>query len=109
MALQNKVIPDALHSVFAGMEREATDKLRQFHAEIAPPSSPSMVLFKDGKIVAMFPRSEIEGRHPQDLAADLVQAFNAHCAKPGPSIPPEAFAKLTNVQSCGSQIPRMPG
>jgi len=108
LALQNKSIPDALYSVFAGMEREATDKLRQYHAEIAPPSSPSMVLFKDGKIVAMFPRSEIEGRPPQELAADLAEAFNAHCAKPGPSIPPAEFAKLKNVQACGSQIPRMP-
>ncbi len=106
LALQNKVIPDALFSVFAGMEREATDKLRQYHAEVAAPSSPSMVLFKDGKIVAMFPRSEIEGRVAPELAADLVAAFDAHCSKPGPSIPPDQFAKLKNVQACGSGIPR---
>ena len=106
LALQNKVIPDALFSVFAGMEREATDKLRQFHADVAAPSSPSMVLFKDGKIAAMFPRSEIEGRTAPELAGDLVAAFNAHCSKPGPSIPADQFAKLKNVQACGSGIPR---
>ncbi len=106
LALQNKVIPDALFSVFAGMEREATDKLRGYHADVAAPSSPSMVLFKDGKIAAMFPRSEIEGRTAPELAGDLVAAFNAHCSKPGPSIPAEQFAKLKNVQACGSGIPR---
>lgn len=106
LALQNKVIPDGLFSVFAGMEREATDTLRRYHAEVAAPSSPSMVLFKDGKIVAMFPRSEIEGRVAPELAADLVAAFDAHCSKPGPSIPPAEFAKLKNVQACGSGIPR---
>ena len=106
-ALQNKVIPDQILSVFAGMEKEATDRLRQLHRDAAPPSSPSMVLFKDGKVVAMIPRSSIEGRYPQDLAADLVKAFDAHCVKAGPSIPPEKFAKLGYAKACGSSIPRM--
>ena len=106
-ALQNKVIPDQIFSVFAGMEKEATDKLRQHHRDAAAPSSPSMVLFKDGKVVAMFPRSAIEGRYPQDLAADLVDAFNKHCTKSGPSIPADQFAKLSHAKVCGSSIPRM--
>jgi hypothetical protein len=59
-------------------------------------------------VVAMFPRSSIEGRYAPEVAADLVAAFNAHCSKPGPSIPPEQFAKLKNVQACGSGIPKMP-
>jgi putative YphP/YqiW family bacilliredoxin len=106
-ALQNKVIPDQIYSVFAGMEKEATDKLRQYHREAAAPSSPSMVLFKDGKVVAMFPRSSIEGRYPQDLAGDLVDAFNKHCTKAGPSIPAAEFSKLSHAKVCGSSIPRM--
>lgn len=106
-ALQNKVIPDQIYSVFAGMEKEATDRVRQLHRDLAAPSSPSMVLFKDGKVVAMFPRSSIEGRYPQDLAADLVEAFNKHCTKSGPSIPAEQFAKLSHAKACGSSIPRM--
>ena len=106
LALQNKVIPDNLTTVFAGMEREAVNKVREYHAAAAPPSSPSIVLFKDGQVAAMFGRDRIEGRTAPEIAADLVDAFNAHCSKPGPSIPPEQFAKLSHVQACGSSIPR---
>jgi len=101
LALQNKVIPDNLVTVFAGMEREAVDKVRQYHATAAPPSSPAIVLFKDGQVAEMFGRDRIEGRTAPEIAADLVEAFNRHCAKPGPSIPPEQFAKLSHVQACG--------
>jgi putative YphP/YqiW family bacilliredoxin len=107
LALQNKVIPDQLTAVFAGMEREAVEKVRQYHAAVAPPSSPSIVLFRDGAVAEMFGRDRIEGRSAPEIAADLTAAFNRHCSKPGPSIPPEQFAKLTNVQACGSSIPRM--
>jgi putative YphP/YqiW family bacilliredoxin len=106
LALQNKVIPDTLVTVFAGMERDAVNKVREFHAAAAPPSSPSIVLFKDGQVAAMFGRDRIEGRTAPEIAADLVEAFNQHCSKPGPSIPPEQFAKLSHVQACGSSIPR---
>ena len=106
-SLQNKVIPDQIVSVFAGMEKEATDALRGHHRDAAAPSSPSIVLFKDGKVVAMFPRASLEGRYPQEIAAELVKTFNAHCSKPGPSIPAEQFAKLSHAKACGSSIPRM--
>lgn len=108
MALQNRVIPDRLVTVFAGMEREAVERVRQYHRDAAPPSSPSMVLFKDGRVAAMVPRSDIEGRSPEELAARLVAAFNEHCARPGPSIPPEDFARLRYGRTCGSSIPRAP-
>lgn len=106
LALQNKVIPDNLVTVFAGMEREAVNKVREYHAAAAPPSSPSIVIFKDGQVAEMFGRDRIEGRTAPEIAADLVDAFNRHCSKPGPSIPPEQFAKLSHVQACGSSIPR---
>ena len=105
-ALQNKVIPDRIVTVFAGMERDAVEKVRELHRDVAGPSSPCMVLFKDGKVAKMIERSSIEGRYPQDLAQDLVAAFNEHCAKPGPSIPPEKFAELSYAKACGSSIPR---
>jgi putative YphP/YqiW family bacilliredoxin len=108
LALQNRVIPDQLVTAFAGMEREAVERVRQLHAEVAPPSSPSIVLFKDGKVAAMIERHDIEGRSPQEIAAALVSVFNQHCTRPGPSIPPEQFAQLRHVQACGSGIPRMP-
>ena len=107
LALQNKVIPDQLFTVFAGMERAAVARVRARHREAAAPSSPSIALFKDGKIVAMMPRSDIEGRTAQELAGELVAAFNAHCARPGPSIPADRFSKLRHIQACGSSIPRM--
>lgn len=106
IALQNKLIPDQLVAVFAGMERDAVNKVREHHATAAPPSSPSIVLFKDGQVAEMFGRERIEQRSAQDVAADLVEAFNRHCSKSGPSIPPEQFAKLSHVQACGSSIPR---
>ena len=109
MALQNRVIPDRLVTVFAGMEREAVDRVRQLHAEAAPPSSPSMVLFKDGEVAAMIPRSEIEGRSPQEIAQGLVGIFEQFCSRKGPSIPPEKFAQLSHIKMCGSQIPRFGG
>jgi len=107
-ALQNRVIPDRLVTVFAGMEREAVERVRWHHREAAPPSSPSMVLFKDGRVAAMIERSDIEGRAPEELAARLVALFNQHCARPGPSIPPEEFARLSHGRTCGSSIPRAP-
>ena len=106
LALQNAVIPDRLYTVFAGMERDAVDRVRFFHKDAAAPSSPSMVLFKDGQVVAMVPRSSIEGRYPQDLARDLASAFDQHCSKSGPSIPNESFKKLEFAKMCGSSIPR---
>ena len=106
MALQNKLIPDNLTTVFAGMERDAVNKVREHHAAVAPPSSPSIVLFKDGQVAEMFGRDRIEGRQAPEIAADLVEAFNKHCSKSGPSIPPDQYAKLNFVQACGSNIPR---
>jgi len=60
LALQHTVIPDRLVTVFAGMEHDAVDRVRALHAGY-PPSSPSMVLFKDGTVVAMVERRMIEG------------------------------------------------
>jgi len=106
LSLQNAVIPDRIYTVFAGMERDAVERVRSYHASAAAPSSPSMVLFKDGQVVTMVPRSSIEGRYPQDLARDLAAAYDQHCSKPGPSIPNESFKKLEFAKVCGSSIPR---
>ena len=107
IALQHKTIPDHLVTVFAGMERDAVDRVRSHHAEIAPPSSPSMVLFKEGKCLGVVHRHDIEGRSAQQLAEGLTQLFDQHATKAGPSIPPEKFSQLTHIKACGSQIPRV--
>jgi putative YphP/YqiW family bacilliredoxin len=78
-ALRHGVRPDRVVTVFAGQDREATERARGYFTGHAP-SSPSMALLKDGAVVAMLPRHAIEGRASHDIAADLVRAFDAHCA-----------------------------
>lgn len=77
-AVQNGKRPDKLVTVFAGMEKEAVDKARSFMMPY-PPSSPSMALFKDGKLVHMIERHHIEGRPAQMIADSLIGAFEQFC------------------------------
>ena len=105
MALQHHVIPDRLITVFAGMEHDAVERVRALHAGY-PPSSPSLVLLRDGKLIAMLERRMIEEKTAEQIAADLVQLFTRHCSRPGPSIPAREFAKLEFAQVCGTSIPR---
>lgn len=70
--------PDKFVTVFAGMEREAVDKARA-HMLPFPPSSPSIALFKDGKLVHMIERHQIEGRPAQMIADNLNRAFDQYC------------------------------
>ncbi len=107
LALQHSVIPDALVTAFAGMEREAVEHVRQLHAAAAPPSSPSIVLFAGGKTAAIIERRHIEGRTPDQVAQLLVEVFDRFCSRPGPSIPRDQFVKLRHAQMCGSSIPRL--
>ena len=102
-ALQNAIIPDAITTVFAGVDRDATARVRQYITNY-PASSPSIALFKDGEVVYMMERQGIEGKGPDQIAEELAGAFNQYCSKPGPSIPSEDFANLRFVQVCGSQL-----
>lgn len=78
--LQNDLRPDRVVTVFAGMDREATEKARSyFHG--FPPSSPQFALVKDGTVVHMVERHHIEGRSPEMIAENLKDAINEHCAK----------------------------
>lgn len=104
LALQNSKIPDHLYTVFAGVDREATDKARGYMAEV-PPSSPSVALFKDGKLVYMLERRHIEGNMPQTIAQHLAAAFDQVCSRKGPSVPEETFNKIYGGNydpQCGS-------
>jgi putative YphP/YqiW family bacilliredoxin len=78
MSLMNKKKPANLFTVFAGMEAEAVAKAREFFAPYRP-SSPQIALLKDGKLVKMIQRQDIEGRQPADVAKSLVEAFDQHC------------------------------
>ncbi|HET9452889.1 MAG TPA: BrxA/BrxB family bacilliredoxin [Gemmatimonadaceae bacterium] len=79
MALEAaKAKPDHLTTVFAGQDRDATEKARGYFTGY-PPSSPSIALLKDGELVYMLERWQIEGRPPAEIARDLQEAFEKYC------------------------------
>ncbi len=78
LALSHTKTPDNITTVFAGQDAEATARARSF-IQGFPPSSPSIALFKDGELVFMLPRHQIEGRFPEQIAQDLIDAFDKFC------------------------------
>jgi putative YphP/YqiW family bacilliredoxin len=81
MALESDVRPDKMITVFAGNDREATQRAREYFVGFRP-SSPAIALMKDGQVVKMLERWQIEGRHAHDVAAELTAAFEQYCQKP---------------------------
>jgi putative YphP/YqiW family bacilliredoxin len=78
IALQNEVKPDKVATVFAGADIEATERARSYFTGYGP-SSPSIALLRDGELVYMLERYQIEGRDAQQIAGELTQAFNKYC------------------------------
>jgi putative YphP/YqiW family bacilliredoxin len=107
-ALQSTVIPDHLATVFAGVDREATERARERMPEIAP-SSPSVSLFKDGKLVYALERRHIERMGVDEIAGELINAFRQHCSRTGPSVTAEVYNTVVHARQCGSQIPTFRG
>jgi putative YphP/YqiW family bacilliredoxin len=81
IALQNSLRPEKLFTVFAGQDTEATERARGYFTGHAP-SSPSIALFRDGKLIHMMQRSDIEHREAADIAAELKKTFDKFCAVP---------------------------
>ncbi|HVF56159.1 MAG TPA: BrxA/BrxB family bacilliredoxin [Pyrinomonadaceae bacterium] len=79
MALQNEARPDRSITVFAGADIDATNTARQHFAPY-PPSSPQIALFKDGQLVYMLERHQIENKYAEQIAGELTQAFDRFCA-----------------------------
>ncbi|MDX6610875.1 MAG: hypothetical protein QOD75_61 [Blastocatellia bacterium] len=79
LALEHDVRPDKITTVFAGADIEATEKARSYFTGYRP-SSPSIGLLKDGKLVFMLERYQIEGRDAKQIAQELTQAFDTFCA-----------------------------
>jgi putative YphP/YqiW family bacilliredoxin len=79
IALQHAKKPDVIGTVFAGADIDATDRARELFAPY-PPSSPAVGLMKDGKLVFMLERRDIETRDTMAIAATLKAAFDAHCS-----------------------------
>jgi putative YphP/YqiW family bacilliredoxin len=80
-ALQHLSRPDKVFTVFAGQDHEATERARSYFTGY-PPSSPSVALLRDGKLVYMMQRSDIEHREAVDIANELKRVFDQHCANP---------------------------
>jgi bacilliredoxin len=79
MALKHSVLPDKVVTVFAGGDVEATERARSYFKGYFP-SSPSIGILQDGKIVFMMERHQIEGREAPEIARDLTAAFDRVCA-----------------------------
>ncbi len=79
LAVQHDKVPDKLTTVFAGMEIDATERARSYFSGY-PPSSPQIGLLRDGKLVYLMERHDIEGREANEIATKLVDAFDQHCS-----------------------------
>ena len=79
LALQHELKPDKVATVFAGADVEATERARSYFTGYGP-SSPSIAILKDGELVYMLERYQIEGRDATQIAAELTKAFDQHCA-----------------------------
>jgi putative YphP/YqiW family bacilliredoxin len=79
MSLQHEKAPDKMVTVFAGVDKEATERARELMVPY-PPSSPSIALFKDGKLVHMLERHHIEGRSADVIAENLKMAYEHYCS-----------------------------
>ena len=80
LALQNATKPDQAITVFAGQDREATDRARSY-VDGNPPTSPAVAILRDGKLVYLMQRSAIEINTAQAIAVELARAFDEYCAK----------------------------
>ena len=79
MAITHERKPERLYTVFAGQDAEATEQARGYFTGY-PPTSPSIAILRDGKLVWMLERWQIEGRPAEEIAKELVSAFEEHCA-----------------------------
>lgn len=79
LALQHETKPDVVATVFAGADVEATQRAREYLTGY-PPSSPAVALLRDGKLIYMMERHQIENRDADVIARDLTAAFDKHCA-----------------------------
>jgi len=78
LSLENEKKPDFLTTVFAGQDKDATKRAREYMAPF-PPSSPSIALYKNGELVHFIERHDIEGNLKQVIAEKLIAAYNQHC------------------------------
>ena len=78
MSLQHPNRPEVLTTVFAGQDLDATERARDYIVGYPPPS-PAVALFRDGELVWMLERHQIQGRSPEQVVEDLKRAYDEHC------------------------------
>ena len=103
MAREADVQPDRYVTVFAGVDDEATEQVREQYLAGIPPSSPFLALFRDGQPVYIVERKHIEGRSANAIAVDLVEAFEAYCTEEEP--PSEAPTRPETNSGGGDGLP----
>lgn len=108
-ALQHESIPDNLVALFAGQEKTAVAHLRATHLAGLQPSSPCILLFRDGRRILALERRHIQEMDADEIAEELIRHFDEFCTAKGPSVPAERYASLSFVRSCGSKVARMDG
>lgn len=85
MALQHATKPDRVATVFAGADVEATNRAREYFTGVRP-SSPAVALLRDGKLVYMLERHNIENRTAEQIATELAAAFDKFCGQAAPAV-----------------------
>lgn len=108
LALQHDKIPDTIGTVFAGVDTEAVDRVREIMSDV-PPSSPCIGLFNNGKVIGVLERRHIEQMTAVDIGSALTKAFDEHCSRQGPSVSQEVYEGNESVKRCGSSIPLYQG
>ncbi|KXK31872.1 BrxA/BrxB family bacilliredoxin [bacterium] len=103
-ALQHSKIPHRFTTVFAGQEKAAVARARDYLVGF-PPSSPCIALLQGGKVLGMLQRSQIEMMNADQISETLTGWFDQYCSRSGPSIPAEEFARISLFKACGSTIP----
>lgn len=103
-ALQNKIIPNHLATVFAGVDMEAVERAREIMSDV-PPSSPNVAIFKDGELIGILERRHIEQMNADSISEALVKVFEEHCDGEGPSVAPDIADNNEHVERCGTTIP----
>lgn len=106
LALQHKIIPDRLVTVFAGMDKKVVEYVRQKFLTGYVPSSPLFAIFRNGNIEFIMERKDLVNKTPEQIAERLRWAFDTICSRSGPSISPEKYAQLKNVVKCSSHLPK---
>jgi len=85
---------------------EATARARELMPKVLP-SSPSVALFRNGALVYVLERRQIERMNASEIAAELAKAFSQHCSRQGPSVSPDVYGQVVHARQCGSQIPAL--